>query len=160
GFQTPVYKYVEYLDGSGNLSATELYTAWDTFELDNLASRIDPAFASALKAHTASLIQCKGDGCRSVENAPPPSLPGVFFASNTALAIDDQPGDRRYAVQVSYSTSQGGGLQGSGRAVAMSPVGLTRGGAFWFFSPDNPELLVKILDGCSVNGAKWLFASA
>jgi len=42
----------------------------------------------------------------------------------------------------------------------MSPVGLTRGGAFWFFSPDNPELLVKILDGCSVNGAKWLFASA
>jgi N-acetylglucosamine-6-sulfatase len=160
GFQTPSYKFVEYLDESGSFSATELYTTWDTFELDNLAARIDPAFANALKAYVALLIQCKADGCRSAEAAAPPALPGAFLAANTALAIDDQPGDRRYAVQVSYSTSQGGGLHGTGRAVAMSPVGLTRGGAFWFFSPDNPELLVKILDGCSANGAKWFFASA
>jgi len=61
---------------------------------------------------------------------------------------------------VSYRTSQGGGLQGNGRAVALSSLGLTHGGAFWFFSPDNPEILVKVLDGCGFNGAKWFFASA
>jgi N-acetylglucosamine-6-sulfatase len=60
GFQTPNYKYVEYLDSSGDLSARELYMAWDTFELKNLASQIDPSFSRALKAYTASLINCKG----------------------------------------------------------------------------------------------------
>jgi uncharacterized metal-binding protein len=44
--------------------------------------------------------------------------------------------------------------------VALSSVSVTHGGAFWFFSPDNPEILVKVLDGCSFNGAKWFFASA
>jgi hypothetical protein len=160
GFQTPNYKYVEYLDSAGDFSARELYAAWDTFELNNLASQIDPAFSSALKAYTASLISCKGDGCRSAEGFPPPALPSAFFARNTTLSIDDQPGDKRYMVQVSYRTSQGGGLQGNGRAVALSSLGLTHGGAFWFFSPDNPEVLVKVLDGCAFNGAKWFFASA
>jgi len=37
GFQTPDYKYVEYLDSAGDFSARELYAAWDTFELNNLA---------------------------------------------------------------------------------------------------------------------------
>ena len=159
GFQTPDYKYVEYLD-AGGFSARELYAAWDTFDLNNLASRIDPALSSALKAYTAALVNCKGDGCRSAEAVAPPALPSAFFATNTTLSIDDQPGDKRYTVQVSYSTSQGGGLQGDGRSVALSSVGMTHGGAFWFFSPNNPEILVKVLDGCSFNGAKWFFASA
>jgi hypothetical protein len=30
-------------------------------------------------------------------------------------------------------------------------------GAFWFFREDNLELVVKILDGCSVNGHYWVF---
>ncbi|HKF41616.1 MAG TPA: hypothetical protein VKG01_00820, partial [Thermoanaerobaculia bacterium] len=160
GFQTPAYKYVEYLDDSGVFSATELYAASDTFELDNLAPKVEPAFAIALKTYAASLINCKGNGCRSAEAASPPALPAGLLAPNTTLSLDDQPGDKRYSVQVSYRTSQGGGLQGVGRAVTLTTVGLTRGGAFWFFSPDNPELLVKILDGCSVNGSKWFFASA
>lgn len=32
-------------------------------------------------------------------------------------------------------------------------------GAFWFFEPDNLELVVKILDGCSTNDRFWLFAA-
>ncbi len=34
------------------------------------------------------------------------------------------------------------------------------GTLFYFFSPDNPELLVKVLDGCGVNGHYWVFGSA
>ena len=30
-------------------------------------------------------------------------------------------------------------------------------GTFWFFSPDNPELLVKIIDGCALNNHYWVF---
>jgi hypothetical protein len=32
-------------------------------------------------------------------------------------------------------------------------------GDFWFFQPDNLELVVKILDGCGLNGRFWFFAT-
>jgi hypothetical protein len=32
-------------------------------------------------------------------------------------------------------------------------------GWFWFFGPDNAEVLVKVLNGCAVNGAYWVFAA-
>jgi len=32
-------------------------------------------------------------------------------------------------------------------------------GGFWFFGPDNFELLVKVLDGCGVNGNFWIYAA-
>ncbi len=31
---------------------------------------------------------------------------------------------------------------------------------FYFFSESNPELLVKVIDGCGVNGKYWVFGSA
>ena len=31
---------------------------------------------------------------------------------------------------------------------------------FYFFQPSNPELLVKVLDGCNHNGHWWVFGSA
>ena len=40
------------------------------------------------------------------------------------------------------------------------PVTLADGaGYFWFFDAANPELMVKILDGCSTNGSRWFFAA-
>jgi hypothetical protein len=33
-------------------------------------------------------------------------------------------------------------------------------GKFWFFHPENVEVMVKILDGRPVNGAFWLFAAS
>jgi hypothetical protein len=36
---------------------------------------------------------------------------------------------------------------------------LTRGSSqFWFFSPDNYELMVKVLDGCALNHRYWVYA--
>jgi hypothetical protein len=78
----------------------------------------------------------------------------------TTLCIDGTPGDRRYRVQASYQTAQGGGLSGSGQAIPLSSVGVTHGGLFWFFSADNPELLIKVLNGCSNNGSHWVYGSA
>lgn len=161
GFQARDYKYIQYLDKTtGAITETELYMTADTFELHNLAPQVGPALSDALEAYTQSLVNCKTDGCRSAESAPPPVLPNVFYATTTTLAIDDQPGDRRFSLQVSFQTSQNGGVSGNGRPVALSSVGITHGGAFWFFSVDNPEMLVKVVDGCGVNGQKWLFASA
>jgi len=43
---------------------------------------------------------------------------------------------------------------------AGHPVSLTTGsGYFWFFDAGNPELMVKVLDGCAVNGHRWFFGA-
>jgi hypothetical protein len=33
-------------------------------------------------------------------------------------------------------------------------------GLFWFFDPSNWEVMVKILDGCAVNGYYWVFGAS
>jgi hypothetical protein len=82
------------------------------------------------------------------------------IADASTLCIDDRPGDRRFKVQVSYQTTQGGGRSGTGTAIPLSSLGVDRGGLFWFFSPDNPEMLVKVINACSANGKFWVFYSA
>lgn len=88
----------------------------------------------------------------------------AFVAGGVAglktLFISDQPGDYRFGVQVAWSTTQGGGQSGLANAVPAAPVGFTQGGIFWFFSGSNPEMFVKVLNGCSVNQHYWVFASA
>lgn len=48
------------------------------------------------------------------------------------------------------------GSSGVGRVV---PGSSRDSGLFWFFGPGNWELLVKVLDGCAVNGAFWVLGS-
>ena len=99
-------------------------------------------------AWTDTFIQVQGNSALSC-------TPGT-----TTLCIDDQSGDRRFKVEVAFSTTAGGGHSGNGVAVPLSSLGVNRGGLFWFFSADNPEMLVKVLNGCGYNGAFWFFTSA
>ena len=71
------------------------------------------------------------------------------LASPTVLCLQDG----RFSVEVDFSTTQGGGALGDGRAVPET----IDSGMFWFFRPSNLELLVKVLDGCAVNGNYWVF---
>jgi len=74
-----------------------------------------------------------------------------------ALFISDVPGDNRFKVSILWNTSQSGGRSGSGNPIPLASLGVQRGGLFWFFGADNPEVVVKVLNGCSVNGAYWVF---
>ncbi len=49
------------------------------------------------------------------------------------------------------------GQTGPGSVV---PYGTDESGLFWFFSEDNWEMLVSVLDGCSINERYWVFAAA
>jgi len=84
---------------------------------------------------------------------------GACVPDAATLCIDDQPGDQRFKVQVPFHTSQGGGLSGNGNPVSLAGEGFNRAGLFWFFSADNPELLVKVLNGCGLDGHYWIFVS-
>jgi hypothetical protein len=59
----------------------------------------------------------------------------------------------RYAVELAWHTAD---ASGAGQAVPGSDAS----GLFWFFSEDNWEMLVKVLDGCAVNGKRWVFVAA
>ena len=64
--------------------------------------------------------------------------------------------DGRFRVEVSWRDFQG--RTGQGRAVSIPDLDAT--GFFWFFHPDNLELTVKVLRGCSVNGRYWVFVAS
>ena len=51
------------------------------------------------------------------------------------------------------------GDSGTARVVPVG-VGSEDSGLFWFFDADNWEMLVKVLDGCSINDRFWVFAAA
>jgi Fibronectin type III domain len=57
-----------------------------------------------------------------------------------------------YAVQAHWRTPQG--QLGAGNALPLT----SDTGAFWFFSPDNVEMVVKVLDGCALSRTYWVFA--
>ena len=48
------------------------------------------------------------------------------------------------------------GTRGDGQAVTETDDS----GLFWFFNADNLEMLVKVLDGCTINDHFWVFAAA
>src|SRR5947208_2497173 len=54
-------------------------------------------------------------GVTITENVPPSGgpFPPPCVPSDTTLCIDDSPGDRRFEVKASYSTSLAGGLSGN-----------------------------------------------
>jgi hypothetical protein len=61
----------------------------------------------------------------------------------------------RFEVTVTWRTAEGG--EGIGLRV---PGASESAGLFSFFHPDNWEVLVKILDGCSLNERYWVFLAA
>jgi hypothetical protein len=57
----------------------------------------------------------------------------------------------RFRAEIAWRTSDG--KSGAGRAQSLTDDT----GAFWFFAPENLELMLKVLDGREVNGAFWVF---
>ncbi len=85
---------------------------------------------------------------------------GACTPSDTVLCIDNNPGDQRFMITASYATSQSGGLSGNAHAIPLASLGVNQGGLFWFFARTNPEMLVKVLNGCATNNRFWVFFSA
>jgi hypothetical protein len=61
----------------------------------------------------------------------------------------------RFKVEVSWNAER---LPASGRATVI-PLTEDTGG-FWFFTPNNVEIVVKVVDGRGVNGKFWVFYGA
>ena len=89
----------------------------------------------AAELYRASLTQADRVGMAS----------SACTASETALCLQNS----RYEVQANWQTGER-----SGAATVIPRTADT--GMFWFFSPGNVELIVKVLDGCALNGHRWV----
>ncbi len=125
--------------------------------------------AAAAVTDTAAFATCDaGDG----STAAPPALarqvlgpavaPQRLAAQDAARTGTCRPSptrlclqDERYRIEVSWRDVAG--RRGSGRGVS---IGSDDSGLLWFFSPDNWEMLVKVLDGCEINNRFWVFSAA
>ena len=99
-----------------------------------------------------SATKRRGDARResrpeSVEGA---TLP-VCNADSHTLCLNST----RFKIQVAWSVPSQG-TSGAGTAVPLT--GDT--GYFWFFSSNNVELVIKVLDGRGLNGKFWVFYGA
>ena len=82
---------------------------------------------------------------------PAPGTPvGSCLPDQTTLCLNQG----RFKVQVAFQTSTI--PAGSGNALPLT--GDT--GSFWFFSANNIEMTIKVVDGRAVNGKFWFFAGA
>jgi len=84
----------------------------------------------------------------AVEPVATPELPRSVAPSCSGLCLDNG----RFQVSASFQTPQG--QSGAAHTVALT----TDTGYLWFFSAANVEAVVKVLDGCGVNGKYWVFA--
>jgi len=91
--------------------------------------------ADAALTRLDGIVSVEGEGC---------------VATATRLCLLQ----RRFAVEVSWTDYAEHSGVGIGRPLTSDS------GLFWFFAPENLELLVKMVDGCSFNGHYWVFAAA
>jgi hypothetical protein len=80
----------------------------------------------------------------------------VFRRLDTPPAVPPTPlllAAGRFAVEATWLDYEN--RRGNGEPVAFADDG----GWFWFFDPSNPEVTLKIVDGCGLNGRFWVFAS-
>jgi streptogramin lyase len=74
---------------------------------------------------------------------------GSCIANVTTLCLSDG----RFRVRTEWR-AESRGTSGHGTAVPLT--GDT--GAFWFFGANSIEVIVKVLNGCLINGRSWVFA--
>lgn len=96
------------------------------------------SFAAAqFGAYTLSLVCSGGNGGG-----------GACTPNATTLCLNNG----RFRVTATFATSAG--QSGNGMAVAET----TDTGMFWFFSSNNIEMIIKVVNGCALNSRYWVFA--
>lgn len=119
----------------------------------------------AVGAHLADHSCLENPGCDpgavyvlGPDGVQPPTV-DVCNTTSDPTCIADETGlcllQDRFRVEVSWTDFKGN--SGPGRVV---PAGSADSGLFWFFGENNWEMLVKMVDACTLNDRFWFFAAA
>jgi hypothetical protein len=86
---------------------------------------------------------------------------GPCVPSGTTLCLPlDGPHAGRFSVTLHYDSVRAGGVEGEGAVKDLDDLGITAGGVITMLDATNPEFLVKIINGCALTQAWWVFYSA
>ncbi len=134
----------EYFNPLGNAAAAITDTgAFDTCPAGSAAEKTVP------EKTVPEPISSSGAAAKAV--ATNIHQKGACAPSLTRMCLSEN----RFSVEVDWRDHIGN--TGSGRVV---PGGSDDSGLLWFFSSNNWEMLVKVLDACDVNDRFWLLAAA
>jgi len=140
----------DYTGVSGTLS-------WDNQDGSNktfLVPIADDTLAEGNETVTLLLTDAVGAGLDPLRSQ---AVLSIIDDDNTRCAADDSTMcllGGRFRVQIAWRAFDG--RQGAGRPQALSD----RAGLFWFFSQNNSEVLMKMVNACTNHGAFWVFFSA
>lgn len=87
-------------------------------------------------------------------SAPTPEAGATTLAEVADCVEDDNTlclSEGRFRVEAQFESSRESGMARAGSLTNDT-------GEFWFFSPDNLEIVVKVLDGCERSQRFWVFA--
>ena len=127
--------------------APDLWMPFDAADHDWVLDRFDPR-KLATRDERESRWELQVAAIESYESGP-----GVALCEPAPTALCLRGG--RYRVTLDWSAPDGG------RAAALvSDARTAEAGLFSFFTPANWEVLVKVLDGCEVNGHYWVSAAS
>ena len=91
------------------------------------------------------------------QNGTPENAGTVPDVDLDDLDDDDLEDDGRFRVTVTWGSTGDNIVGGPVIPLDLPP---SDSGFFYFFSPDNWEMLVKVLDGASINNRFWVFSAA
>jgi hypothetical protein len=144
-YKAPIHMYYGTTDPNYTAARPQLEAQWSrlgvTWEED-----VQPGFT-----HNTWPVGSMAAGLQFLVAHPrPDAAASGCVPGPTALCLNRG----RFRVEVAWDAN---GTAGPGRAV---PGAAADSGLFWFFAPDNWELLVKVIDGCALNGHYWVFSAA
>lgn len=135
-------------------SGTVATTSWD-FGDGTVSSERDPTHSWSSPGFYRVALGASGLGATSTV-----SRDILVLASDPAGTCEPDRGtlclrDSRYMIRVTSWTDDGRSGAGS-----VAYAGTNDSGLFWFFDRQNWEVLVKVLDGCALNGHVWVFGAS
>ena len=116
--------------------------------------------AEIAAAKAASADRGRGAGFASVGAAPAAAVSGAARSLRAGARTDCDPGAPTltlrggYTVNMCYETYDD--LVGDARDWGLDS---SQSGLLYFFERNNAEVLIKVLDGCGVNGHRWVFVA-
>ena len=142
--------YWVYSATASDLSTRLRVTDTLTGERNGWSQAAGPARTAITDSRALAVCAAGDEGDESDEEETPAEAAAEAPQSQELLL-----GGGRFSASVHWRTA--GGLEGEGQVV---PFGSADSGLFSFFHPDNWELLLKVLDGCAINGFYWVYAAA
>ena len=130
----------------------------DSWDADRISVVMSVPAAQQDWARTHAELMAREILATSFEAAPTPGAYSLALACAAAPACSTNTErlclNNRFLITTTWKDFSGN--TGTGKAIQLTPDT----GSFWFFNAENLELMIKALDGRTVNGKWWIFYGA